>query len=74
MLDTGADPVRSRTISLDLGRQTACLPNRSVSSQLLAVSEPPSLRDAHRRMGTQPVPADELEVLAKEMGPPDQEG
>lgn len=43
-------------------------------SQLLAVSEPPSLEQAHRRMGTEPVDAEALDTLAGEMGPPDGEG
>jgi hypothetical protein len=42
-------------------------------SQLLAVSKPPGLMQAHERMGTEPVGADEFDALAEEMGPPDGE-
>ena len=45
-----------------------------LSSQLLAVTEPPSLREAHQRMGTEAASAEEFEALAKEMSPPDEEG
>ena len=45
-----------------------------LSSQLLAVTQPPSLREAHHRTGTEPASAEELEALAEEMGPPDEEG
>ena len=62
-----------RPLDQDQARRVAERMDR-LSSQLLAVSEPPSLSDAHQRMGTQPASADELEVLAKEMGPPDEEG
>lgn len=62
-----------RPLDQDQARRVAERMDR-LSSQLLAVTEPPSLRDAHQRMGTQPASADEVEALAKEMGPPDEEG
>lgn len=43
-------------------------------SQLLAVSEPPSLGAAHDRLGTVPAGSDELDALTGKMGPPDGEG
>lgn len=43
-------------------------------SQLLTVSEPPSIDAAHERLGTNPAGSDEFDVLAGEMGPPDGEG
>ena len=43
-------------------------------SQLLTVSEPPSIEAAHERLGTEPASSDEFDVLAGEMGPPDREG
>jgi hypothetical protein len=43
-------------------------------SQLLAVSEPPSLNSAHARLGTEPVAGEEFDALAGGMSPPDGEG
>lgn len=43
-------------------------------SQLLAVTEPPSLRAAHDRLGTVPAGSDKLDALSGKMGPPDGEG
>lgn len=43
-------------------------------SQLLTVSEPPSLESAHERLGTVPAGSDELDALTGRMGSPDGEG
>jgi hypothetical protein len=45
-----------------------------LASQVLEVSEPPSIDGVHERLGTAPAPAEELEALAEEMGSPDGEG
>ncbi|MGH2991239.1 MAG: hypothetical protein ACRDMA_15540 [Solirubrobacterales bacterium] len=62
-----------RPLDQDQARRVAERMER-LNSQLLALSGPPSLRDAHDRMGTEPAGAEEFGTLAEEMGSPDGEG
>jgi len=62
-----------RPLDEEQARRVAERMDRLVS-QLMAVSRPPYLQDAHERLGTVPVGADEFAALAKEMSPPDGEG
>ena len=62
-----------RPLDQDQARRVAERMDR-LTSQLLAVTEPPRLREAHQRMGTEPAGAEEFEALAEEMGLPDEEG
>jgi hypothetical protein len=62
-----------RPLDQDQARRVAERMDR-LNSQLLALSEPPSLRDAHDRMETHPASAEDLDTLAEEMGSPDGEG
>ena len=45
-----------------------------LQSRVLAATPPPSLAEAHERLGTKPAPADKLDELAGEMAPGDAEG
>jgi hypothetical protein len=62
-----------RPLDADQARRVAERTDR-LHSQLLTVSEPPTIDAAHERLATHPAGSDDFDVLAGEMGPPDGEG
>ena len=62
-----------RLLNAEQARRVAKRMDR-LHSQLLAVSEPPSLEWARKRLGTEPAGADEFAQVAEKMGPSDGEG